>query len=214
MARTTAPLLSFEASGQIAQTQVYATWKGRPYVRRYTIPGNPRTVEQMKTRNAFKWLTDTWKYYPASAVDAWKLYATGLQLTDRNVFFKINIPLLRGKTVITDLVLSPAARSGLIAQAVTVTAGVGTVTVALTAPALPTGWTITQAYAAAIAQQDPATGTAHEVFAATDTTAPWSIDLTGLTAGTPYLAGGWFKYAKPDGTTAYGQSLQGLATPS
>lgn len=214
MSRTVAPLLSFEASGQIAKTQVYASWKGRPYVRRYTIPANPNTAEQQLTRNTFRFLNDLWKYYPGSAVAAWQLYADGSRITDRNAFIKLNNGPLREEVDLLNLTISPSARSGLIAADITLTAGVGTITAALTAPSLPTGWTITQAYAAAVANVDPQTVPASSVVAGADAAAPWSIVLSGLDNTVEYVVGGWFQYTKPDGSFAYGRSLQDVETPT
>lgn len=211
MARTVAPLLSFEASGQIAGTQVYASWKGRPYVRRYTIPANPNSAGQQLTRNTFKWLNNVWKFMPGSAIAGWQLYADSSRITDRNAFLKINNGPLRTETDLANMVLSPSARSGLIAQAMVATPAAGQVTVDLTAPSLPTGWTITQAYAAAIQDQDPQSAAEYVVTAGTDAAAPWSIVLSGLAAA-DYLVGGWFQFTRPDGSFAYGQSLQDIVT--
>lgn len=213
MARTVAPLLSFEGSGQIAKTQVYATWKGRPYVRRYTIPANPNSSEQQLTRNTFRFLTALFKYFPGSALNAWNLYADSSRITARNAFIKLNNGPLRTETTLDNLIISPSARSGLIASAINITPGVGTLTVDLTAPDLPTGWTITQAYAAAIRQQDPQTDSMYPVVAASDAAAPWSVALAGLEAE-DYVVGGWFQFTRPDGSFAYGQSLQDIGTPT
>lgn len=212
MARTVAPLLSFEAAGQIAKTQVYATWKGRPYVRRYTVPANPNSAEQQLTRNVFRWLTNVWKFMPGSAIDAWQLYAEGSRITDRNAWMKLNLAALREQTDIEQMTISPSARSGLIANDIALTAGNDQITVVLTAPDLPTGWTITKAYAAAIRNQDPQTESFGTVVAGTDLAAPWSIVLTGLADATEYVVGGWFQFTRPDGTFAYGRSLQDTAT--
>jgi len=95
MARVTGPLLSLGGSGQIASTQVYATWKGRPYVRRYVIPSNPQTSEQTLTRNTFGWLQNVWRYMPAGALGAWNMYATNSRFTPTNGFIKQNLPQLR-----------------------------------------------------------------------------------------------------------------------
>jgi hypothetical protein len=214
MSRTVAPLLSFEASGQIAKTQVYSKWKGRPYVRRYTVPSNPKTTAQTETRNTFKWLNDVWKFMPGSAVAAWQLYALNNRFTDRNGFIKVNLSPLRSQTDLTNFTFSPSAGSGLAAQAMNLTAGSEQITVALTEPALPNGWTITEAVAAAIKQQDPQTGTDFIVTADVDASTPFSIVLTGLEATQEYVVGGWFKFTKPDGSFAYGQSLMDTATPT
>ena len=214
MARTTAPLLSFEASGQIANTQVYASWKGRPYVRRYTIPENPNTAAQQLTRNTFAWLNNVFKYMPAGALDAWNAYADSSRFTSRNGWMKQNLGPLRDQTDLALMTLSPSARSGIVAAGITLTAGAGQITADLTAPSLPTGWTINRAIAAAIRDQDPQTETFYGVVSGEDLTDPYSIVLTGLTAASPYIVGGWFEFNKPDGSFAYGQSLQDTATPT
>lgn len=214
MAKTVAPLLSFSAGGQIAKTQVYSTWKGRPYVRRYVSPSNPNTVEQQATRSAFKWLMNVWKFFPGSATAAWVAYGNGFRITDRNAFAKANVSALREATDLTNMVVSPAAASGIIAADMNVTAGSEQLTVALTAPVLPVGWTIVSAYAAAIRDQDPNTDAFYDVAAGDDASSPYSIVLTGLVATEQYLVGGWFKFMKPDGSFAYGRSLQAFATPT
>ena len=53
MARVTGPLMSMEASGTIGKTLTFANWVGRQYVRRWTRPSNPQTLDQMAQRNAF-----------------------------------------------------------------------------------------------------------------------------------------------------------------
>ena len=53
MARVTGPLMSMEASGTVGKSLTFANWVGRPYVRRWTRPSNPQTVDQMDQRNAF-----------------------------------------------------------------------------------------------------------------------------------------------------------------
>lgn len=207
MSRVTAPLLSFGASGQIAKTQVYSTWKGRPYVRRYSIPSNPQTSEQTETRSLFSWLNNVWKYMPASAVAAWQAYGQNSRFTDRNGFIKVNLGPMRGDSDTANFIFSPAANGGMAAQAMVATGGNDQVTVDLTAPSLPAGWTIVEAIAAAIREQDPQSGTLFEVTAGTDATSTYQIILTGLASAQTYRVGGWFKYLKPDGSNAYGQAL-------
>lgn len=212
MAKTIAPLLSFDAGGQIAKTQVYSTWKGRSYVRRYAIPSNPKTTDQVKTRSIFSWLNQTWKYFPGSATQAWSLQADNLRITNRNAFLKANISPLRSAINLNDLTMSPAANGGIAAAGMLVTPATTSLTVALTEPALPTGWTITAAYAAAIKDQDPHSAVDYEVFAATDTLTPFEVSITGLTTATLYQVGGWFEFQKPDGSKAFGVNLRDQST--
>ncbi len=117
-------------------------------------------------------------------------------------------------TDLTDLQISCSALSGLPASGLTVTPGSGTLTVGLTAPSLPAGWTITQGNAAAIRNEDPHSGTNYNVAYGFDASSPYSIALTGLTASEEYIVGGWFTFLRDDGKTAYGVSVQTTGTPT
>jgi len=214
MAKVSAPLLSFSAGGSIAKTQVYSKWKGRPYVRQHVIPSNPNTAEQQLTRNTFSWINNVWKNGPTLLQAPWDLYAQGQVLTGRNAFVGQNTRALRAETDLADMILSPGAKGGIIAAAMVATGGALQIVVDLTAPALPSGWTITEAVAVAIADQDPQTEVLYAMASGTDATDPYSITLTGLTAATSYLVGGWFEYEKPDGSAAYGASLTAIEATS
>lgn len=214
MSKVTAPLLSFGASGQIAKTQVYAEWKGRPYVRRHVIPANPRTAEQTLTRDTFSFLNNVWRYMPAAAVDAWDAYALTSRFTARNGWIKRNLSTLRTASDLMDMILSPAAYGGVPAAAIGLTPGTDKITVALTAPTPPTGWTIAKGHAIAIRDQDPQSGVLYTVAYGDDATAPYSFDISGLETGEDYVVGGWFSYTRPDGSTAYGEAINDTAQPS
>jgi hypothetical protein len=214
MAKTTAPALSFGASGSIAKSMVYSKWKGRPYVRQHVIPANPQTSAQMLTRNAFAWLQSVFAFGTSLFVATWQAYATGQVLTDRNGWTKSNLPTLRPATDITGILFSAGAKGGLPTAGIAATAGANQITVVLTAPALPTGWTITQGIAVCLPSQNPQSGVLFTMTEGFDATTPYSIVLTGLTAAQSYEVGGWFQYAKPDGSVAYGPSSQTTATPT
>lgn len=214
MSKVNAPLLSFNASGAIAKTQVYASWKGRPYVRRYVIPANPDTTEQQSTRNVFAWLQNVWKFAPAQITEAFDAYASGQVMTGPNALIKTNLSALRGDTDLSAFLFSPGAKSGPPAAAIGLTPGSGSMAVAITAPTLPTGWTIDRGIAAGIRDQDPHSGILYTITAGEDATSTYSVSLTGLTSGELYRFGAWFKYVKPDGTYAYGPSILDSDTPS
>lgn len=214
MSKTVAPLLSFGASGQIAKTQVYASWKGRAYARRYVIPANPRSTAQTETRNTFKFLNAVWRYMPASAIGAWDLLAKNNRVVNRNSWIAQNLSILLSASNLDDLTMSPAAGGGLPSGGSTFTAGATKITVATTAPALPAGWTITAMHCMAIKDQDPQTGTSYVVSAASDNTSPYSIDITGLTTGDIYQVGAWLEYVNAAGNTVYGVNDRGTATPT
>jgi len=215
MAKVTAPLLSFGASGQIASTQVYGKWKGRAYVRRHVIPANPQTSEQTLTRNAFTWLNRVYKTAPALVTDAWKAYAKGAVMTDRNAFQKFNLSNIRDQANLTDkMVMSPGALGGLPPTQV-VTPGNDQLSVAVTAPTVvPQDWTVYSAITAVIADQDPDTGILYTVDALEDLTSTYTNLFTGLANAATYEVMSWLRWSRPDGKTAYSPSIvtTGLTT--
>lgn len=214
MAKTNAPLLSFGASGAIAKTQVYSTWKGRSYVRRFVTPANPNTAAQQQTRSVFKYLNRLWQYLPAGALAAWELYGQNSRFTARNGWLKQNLSALREGVDLSDITLSVAAGSGIAAEAMAVVTGADQVTVNLTPPALPPGWAIVQANAMAVRNVDPHVSDDVQAVAGSDNAAPYSIVLNGLTAVDDYVVGGWFTFTRPDGSRAYGASLQQVVSPT
>ena len=214
MARVTGPLLSLGGSGQIASTQVYATWKGRPYVRRYVIPSNPQSSEQTLTRNTFGWLQNVWRYMPTGGLSAWNQYATNSRFTATNGFIKQNLPQLREATAVDEMVLSPSTGGGIPAVSIALTGGALQITAVLTAPTLPTGWTIVASHALAIKQQNPQSDDDFQLFYQTDASTPYSMVITGLAASTEYVVGGWFEYQKTPTERAYGLAINDAASTS
>lgn len=208
MAKATAPLLSFGASGQIAKTQVYSTWRGIPYVRRHVVPANPQTSSQMSTRNTFSFLQAIYKFAGPLFTSPWKAATLGQQLTDRNSFTKHNLPQLRGMTDLTGMLASPGNLGGLPAASVVGSGAAGHLVITATGPATaPDGWTLTSMTLSAILDQDPETGTDYSEMEFEDDTAPYSNDFTPVPAGT-YRIFAWPKWTRPDGKIAYGPSIQ------
>lgn len=214
MPKTTAPLLSFDARGQIAKSMVYSSWRGRPYVRRYVTPSNPQSAEQTITRNAFSFLQAIYKLAPPIAVAPWDAYIKGKPLTGRNAFTKFNLPVLRGEADLANMVFSPGALGGLPPVSVVATPGADLITVTCAAPSpVPSGWTVTAAQAACIADQDPDTGVLTTVVANQDLTDPYSFTLTNLDEVLHYV-GVWLKWLRSDGLVAYSPSVLVSATPT
>lgn len=69
MAKLKAPLLSFEARGQIAKTVVHFPWKGINAAREYVIPANPRTAAQITQRGHLTAAVAEWHGAAYSALD-------------------------------------------------------------------------------------------------------------------------------------------------
>lgn len=214
MARLTAPLLSFEGSGQIAKTQVYSKWKGIPYARRYTIPANPRSTGQVQTRTVFSWLNFVWRTAPGDFSAPWQAAVVGRPLIDRNLFIKQNLPLLRTAGTLEGMVMSPGARGGIVST-ITITPGAAQLTFAGADPTpLPAGWTVIALVGAAIKEQDPEADTAYEVFTVTDLSSPFSAVMSGLEASMDYAAAGWWVYQRSASLTdlAYSAATAQIVT--
>jgi len=70
MAKVKSPLLSLSASGQIAKSLVFSSWKGIADVRQYVIPANPKSDDQKTQRGFLKSAVDLWHAVTRNAADA------------------------------------------------------------------------------------------------------------------------------------------------
>ena len=222
MAKITAPLLSFGASGQIGKSQVYATWRGVPYARRHVVPANPKSTEQGKTRTAFTFLNNVWRLAPSDFNTPWTAYSSGKALFNRNAWLQKNLLWLRpkgsaAKTSLDGLIMSPGAKAGLVADPVW-TVNAGAIEAVADAPSpLPSGWTVTHFTVAAIREQDPQSGTLYDIL--TDTTdAPssgstWTSTIP-TTGDHDFAVAAWFTYQRSSSTLdlAYGPGVAVLKT--
>jgi len=212
MAKVTGPLMSLGGSGSLAKTFVVSKWKGRPYIRQHVIPANPNSTSQQETRSLFSWLQGVWKLAPTALTDPWNAAAQGQVLTGRNLLTSQGVKAMRTETDIIKMVFSPGAKGGPAASAVSAVGGgsSGEIDVTITPPSTPPGWTLAEYVAVAIASQNPQSDTQYLAIANSDAASP--VTISGLTGGTAYEVGGFIKWTKPDGTTAYGASLNATAT--
>lgn len=214
MAKVTAPFLGLGASGTVGKTITASRWKGRAYVRQRVDPANPQTVEQTKTRSVFQEMSQLWKNMDAVAVGPWDLFAKGQVLTGRNAMMGQNIAALRGQADLGPLIGSPGAKGGIAPSGLSPALAATTIDATVTAPAIPPGWSITQAEGFIIQDQVPGSMTLFVPQVQTDATDPYVLAFTGLTTATEYLVTAWLKWLKPDGTVAYGASTNALWTTS
>jgi len=214
MAKITAPFLGLGASGTVASTLTASKWRGRPYVRQRVIPSNPQTAEQSKTRNTFAWANQVWIRAGSLVIAPWNRFAEGQALTGRNAWQGQAVKDLRGDADLADFTFSIGAKGGLPPTAIALTPGVGEITVDFTVPIAPTGWTLASAIAAAIRDQDPATGTFYDTTEGEDVSTPYQVVLSGLTGAQLYRVGGWLKWTKPDGSVAYSAAVMDSDTPT
>lgn len=95
MAKVKAPLMSFDARGQIAKSLVYLGWKGLKTVRQYVIPANPKSSGQQTQRGYFAAAVDDWHTdgFTQVDVDAWNLLALAskIALSGFNMLVKLKV---------------------------------------------------------------------------------------------------------------------------
>ena len=207
MSRVTAPLLSFDARGKIADTMVYSNWRGVPYVRRHVIPANPKSTEQMKTRNTFSGLELRWKQGGSIMREPWNRFAVGQKFVGRNAYLGKNIAVIRGDAGMDDYIGSPGAKGGLPPSTLVLgTVAANGIEAAVTVPADYGSWTITAVQATFLKDQAADAVVTDIVVEGEDLATPFTVDVTGLDT-VAYWVQAWTKWTHSDGRIAYGASL-------
>lgn len=214
MARVGGPLMSLTASGTIAQTLTYAAWKGIPYARTRVIPANPQSVEQTKTRTVFRFLNDYYKFAPGVAREPWEAAVKGLPMTAQNMVQSKNIFALRDALDLNDMILSPGAFGGIPPTSIVTTPGAGQLSVAVTPPSAPTGWTLTAAQGVVLRDQDPHDLNQAPPVGAEDLTSTYTLVFAGLTSGQDYQIGVWLKWLTTNQSIAYSVALRDIDAPT
>lgn len=213
MAKLTGPMLSFGARGSIGKTLVASKWRGVAYARQYVVPANPQTAAQTTVRATFALLREMWKLAPAQLQAAWNAFALGRPFTGMNKEVGENVRVLNGQVDMSNYIASPGAGGGLAPLTFGATTGTvaGTVDVAFTVPATPSGWTLVKAVAIGFKNQAPDGIFEAPIAVAEDLAAPYTFPITGLPAGEECVCCGWLVWQKPDGKLAYSVSLTDLA---
>ena len=201
-----------DASGRFGGT-VHSNWKGRQLVRRFRQPTNPDTVAQQGVRNIFRNLTRAYSIMPSRTKASWDTWVVGKPLIARNKLVAVNVPLLQGESNWSALEPTPGDSSTLPPAAFVPTGDNDQITTVLTAPAIPTGWSIANAVACCIPEQgDPVTdilpANECQIYEGADATSAYTPTITGLPAG-DYYVWGFIEWLAPDGSTRYSASLSG-----
>jgi len=90
-ALVTAPLLSLDASGKVADALVFAKWKGRNYVRALVRPSNPKSGGQTGMRTMFKFLSQNWKNVSGIDQGTWDTLAEAAAVAPFNSYMQKNL---------------------------------------------------------------------------------------------------------------------------
>lgn len=91
MVKVYGPMMSMGASGTLAKTITFSTWKGRPYVRERVIPANPKSVGQVGRRIMFAFLAQQWASLPNAEQMAFKDQAESLNVSKFNAYVQFNM---------------------------------------------------------------------------------------------------------------------------
>ncbi len=91
MVKTTGPLLSQHASGTLAKTLTFSNYKGKSYVKRSTIPLNPKSQPQQAMRAMLKWLTQNWETLSDEQKGTWTTAAFPKATSSYNAFIQYNL---------------------------------------------------------------------------------------------------------------------------
>lgn len=88
MATTKAPLFGLDASGSLGGSIVFSKWRGRTYVRRLTVPANPRSGLQVGMRSSMRFVTQDFKNLSGAQKAAWDALAAVTNITQLNAQVK------------------------------------------------------------------------------------------------------------------------------
>lgn len=95
MASTKAPLFGLDASGTVAGAIVFSKWRGRTYVRRHSVPANPKSGLQVGIRAAMKFLSQNWTALSDAIKAEWDAADAAANITSLNSWAKYNVPRKR-----------------------------------------------------------------------------------------------------------------------
>ena len=95
MVKCYGPCMSLGASGTLADTVTFATWKGRPYARQRVVPSNPKSALQVAMRAMMKFLSQAWTDVGSTPQGSWDELAAAGQYSAFNAFVSKNMMLWR-----------------------------------------------------------------------------------------------------------------------
>lgn len=86
MARVKGPLFSMDARGSVGKAIVFSIWKGVNYVKRHSIPSNPKSAAQVSFRSQMTFLSQIWAGLTAGNKATWDTRADSLNISPFNAF--------------------------------------------------------------------------------------------------------------------------------
>lgn len=140
MVKLTAPMLSLDASGKLADALVFAKWKGRNYARALVTPANPQSGGQVGMRRMLRFLSQDWTTFPTAQKNSWETRADAAVISYFNAMMGYN--LARWRNFSAPSRDDPAAEVGAVQTLANeaATAGVRQVTIDFDITAAAQGW--------------------------------------------------------------------------
>jgi hypothetical protein len=132
MALVTGPLMSMDASGTIGETLTFGKWKGRNYVRQRVIPANPKSASQLGVRSMMSFLAKQWTELTAGEQASYAEMAEAKSISAFNQFVSVNLTRWQNFDGPTKEYPAAEASTPLTVSDMTLTGGVGEITVQLT----------------------------------------------------------------------------------
>jgi len=212
MAKPTAPLMSFGVEGTLDKNTVFGKYKGKQTARQHVTPKNPKSAGQTQTRTTLATGNRIYKVAGPLLKASWNLFAKGKVLTGYNKFVGNFVSENRGEADLQSWNMSVEALGGPRPPPILVTTpSPGTLRIRVLTPTPPTGWTQLSAIAAVIEDQNPQTAV---FFESAEFENPFGsqVPISGLKNGVLYVCGGWLKWQRPDGQTAYSKAEMSTKT--
>jgi hypothetical protein len=88
MARKRIPSLNEELLARLAEGYILSHRKGRPYLKRYAAPANPRTASQRSARLAFSRAVHAWQAADPAVKARWNELAKNQAASGYNLFIQ------------------------------------------------------------------------------------------------------------------------------
>ena len=142
MVKLYGPMLSLSASGTIAKTATFASWKGRAYARQRVIPANPQSDLQTSVRAMMKFLAQNWASMTAGEQASWVTAAAAAAVSPFNSF--IAAGMTRWRQLAAPSAATPATEDGALqaSGAATAIGGFHQATITFPVAAVNDGWGI------------------------------------------------------------------------
>ena len=140
MARVQGPLFSLGASGKLGGAIVFATWKGRPYVRELVRPANPKSDKQLSVRAMMRFLSQEWAGIGSTPQLTWEDLADADVVSPFNAYIKKNLRRWRNFVGIGQDATPEAGDAGPTNGAASATGGVRMATVDMIVTTVADAW--------------------------------------------------------------------------